>query len=248
MDKKVYLILGASSDVGLALLERLLPTLKKGDSVIAHYNTNHTELSKLLQDYPDIIIALEKANLKKDRDLLQFISHIQENYSTPTHIIHLPANKIRHMKVKNIDWNVIEEDLQIQVHSLAEVLKAFLPEMSKAHYGKVVIMLSSAVLAVPPKNMVGYIITKYALLGLLKSCAVEYSGKGICINGISPNIMETKFWNEVDPRFVQMGIENVTMKRGTKLSEAVNGIEFLLSDGSDYINGINLNMSGGDWM
>lgn len=248
MRKRTYLITGASSDVGVALVAKLLLSLSKGDTIIAHYHSNCKELKELSNNYSDISFDFIKADFSKSDEIDMLIKHIKEQYGIITHIVHLPACKMNNMKVKQIEWDLIEKELQIQVHSLAEILKECLPIMAKEHYGKVVIMLTSAILSTPPKSMVNYVVSKYALLGLLKSCAVEYTGKGITINGISPNIMETGFWEKIDSRYVQIGIDHLAMKRGTKLSETVSGIEFLLSEGSDYMNGSNLNMSGGDWM
>ena len=97
-------------------------------------------------------------------------------------------------------------------------------------------------------NMVDYLIAKYALLGLLKGVASEYAGSGVTINGLSPNMIETKFLSNIDYRLVEMNASSSVMKRNVNLSEVVAGLRFLLSDETCYINGINLNMSGGDRM
>ena len=89
---------------------------------------------------------------------------------------------------------------------------------------------------------------KYALLGLVRSAAVEYAGKGITVNGISPNMMETKFLAEVDDLSITMNAENSAMRRNIDVNEVCAAMEYLCSDAAAYINGINFNMSGGDRM
>jgi 3-oxoacyl-[acyl-carrier protein] reductase len=138
--------------------------------------------------------------------------------------------------------------MEIQIHSLMEIFREFLPPMAKATYGKVVIMLTSYVYNTPPKFMTNYLISKYALLGFMKGAAVEYAGKGININGISPNMIETKFLDNIDKRLIEMNVENSLIKRTIRIKEVVAGILFLLSDDCGAMYGVNLNLSGGECM
>ncbi|MBO5486160.1 MAG: SDR family oxidoreductase, partial [Eubacterium sp.] len=100
----------------------------------------------------------------------------------------------------------------------------------------------------PVKFMSDYVAVKSALWGYVKGAAAEYGEKGVRINGISPNMMETKFLEQIDEKIVQMAAEASALKRNITVEETVKGIRFLLSDDVSYINGINLNLSGGDYM
>ena len=137
-------------------------------------------------------------------------------------------------------------DLEIQVHSFAEIMKAFLPIMAKQKYGKVVAMLSSVTKGVPPKYLSSYVITKYALMGLINSLVSEYKEKGIQINCVSPTMVETNFLSEIDDRIIEMTAESSSMKRNVKIEEVVEAISYLMSDNSNYTNGVNLGLTGGD--
>ena len=138
------------------------------------------------------------------------------------------------------------KDLEIQVHSFAEFMRAFLPIMSKQKYGKIVAMLSSVTKGVPPKYLSSYVITKYALMGLINSLVSEYKEKGININAISPTMVETSFLENIDERIIEMTASNSGMKRNVKVEEVANAIKYLMSDEAEYINGLNLPMTGGD--
>ena len=52
----------------------------------------------------------------------------------------------------------------------------------------------------------------------------------------------------IDERIVQMTAESSAMKRNIRVDETLSGIVYLLSDEASYINGTNLNLSGGDYM
>lgn len=245
--REVYLILGGSSDIGCALLERL--NREKNDSLfLVHYYSSDVNIKKLDMKNGNQIQSLQ-ADLSKEEDVQRLIKVIVEEYEIPTYIVHLPAEKFVHMKLKNFSENVFRRDMEIQVYSLIRILKEFLPRMvKKEKKAKVVVMLSSYTFSIPPKYMMNYIITKYALLGLVKSLASDYAGKNVCINGISPSMVETKFLSDIDERFVTINAENSVDKKNATPVQIIPGIIFLLSADSDYITGINLNISNGNTM
>lgn len=249
MENKVYLIIGASSDIGTSYIKSLDAQLVrelKSATVIAHYAKNETQLVELQEQLSAVELYMLQADLSKDEDIQKLIESIKEICVCPDFILHMPASKLKYNRLKQISWDNVKRDMEIQVHSLAEVGKAFLPLMSKRGNGKVAVMLTSCTLGMPPKFMSEYVVVKYALLGLMKSMAAEYADKGIHINGISPNMVETKFLEGIDEKIIAINRENCAMKRNVSVEEVVKAIQFLLSEGSDYMNGVNLNLSGGD--
>lgn len=249
MENKVYLVIGASSDIGTAYIKCLdaqLMNEQKTATVIAHYGKNQTQLAELQKQLFAVKFHMLQADLTKDEDIQKLIENIKGICVCPDFILHMPASKLKYNRIKQLDWENVERDMEIQVHSLAEIGKAFLPLMSKRGSGKVAVMLTSCTLGIPPKFMSEYVVVKYALLGLMKSMAAEYADKGIQINGISPNMIETKFLEGIDEKIIAINRENCAMKRNVSVEEVVKVIQFLLSEGSDYMNGVNLNLSGGD--
>lgn len=246
-----YFILGASSDIGKAYLIDLDEKLKEKHEtgiVIAHYAHDKEELEKLAEKMDSLTINPFQANLANKDEVELLIAYAKDVLSVPDYILQFAAKPFAYMRMKQFDWDRIMEDMEIQVHSLGRVLKHFLPDMSNQKFGKIVVMLTAYTIGVPPKYMSNYMIVKYALLGLMKSAAIEYAGKGININAVSPNMMETKFLQNIDERTVEMTANASTMGRNIHLDEVLPAIHFLLSEGSSYMNGENLNLSGGDRM
>lgn len=242
---KIYLITGASSDVGMAYINHLIG-LDEPATVLAHYRNRNVEFDRLCENNSAVKVIPLQADFSKEDELEQMLLNIKGGYGVPTHILHLPASKLEYGKIKQIDWERVQTDFQVQVMSLGKILQTFLPQMAKNKYGKIAVMLSSVILGMPPKFMTAYTITKYALLGLVKSAAIEYAEKGININGLSPNMMETKFLQNIDERLVEMTAASSKMQRNIRVEEVIPTIHFLLSESSDYMNGVNINLSGGD--
>ena len=243
--EKVYLIIGATSDIGKAYIKEINNNTEKS-TVVAIYFGNKEELEKLDKELENITMDFVKCDLSNNESVLQAIEYIKEKYDSPTHILQLAARKFEYVKFSKLDWKNVLIDLEIQVHSFAEILRAFLPIMAKRKYGKVVAMLSSVTKGVPPKYLSSYVVTKYALMGLINSLVSEYREKGIQINAVSPTMVETRFLSEIDERIVEMTAENSGMKRNVKIEEVVAAIKYLMSDEAEYINGLNLPLTGGD--
>ena len=240
------LVLGASSDIGMAYIRRLNAISQPGEAkVIAHYRTMSPQLEELITSSGNIPIDTMQADLRLADQVGHLIRQIAEKYTAPTHILHLAAGKFRHMRLRQFDSEIVRNEMEIQVISLGEIFKAFLPVMAKKRYGKVVVMLTAYTLGVSPRFVTDYAICKYALLGLMKAAAAEYCDKGLCINGLSPSMVGTKFLDAIDEKIIAMSANDSPLKRNMDISEVVSAIEFLMDDDNSYMCGTNLNLSGG---
>jgi NAD(P)-dependent dehydrogenase (short-subunit alcohol dehydrogenase family) len=110
-------------------------------------------------------------------------------------------------------------------------------------------------------NMPAYSASKAAVIGLTKAAAKDLAPMGIRVNAVSPafigpgRMWETQVARQAaagsqyyatDPEAVaaQM-IELVPMRRYGSVHEVANVVAFLLSDDASYVNGVNLEVSGG---
>lgn len=236
----VLLAVGGSSDVGMSLIEK---SCSKYDKVVCHYHHMNDKLKSMLALH-DNVVGIE-ADLSDLDDTRRLIDRIIEFKLVPTHIVHLPALKIVNRKFAKTSWQTYEDEINVSVRSAVMILSAFLPMMAKEQFGRVVIMLSNAVDSLPPKYNTDYVMVKYALLGLMKSLAVEYADKGIAINGISPAMIETKFVDGLHHSIIENHAQASPNGRNLTLDDVIPTIEFLLSDGSGSINGHNILLTVG---
>ena len=83
-------------------------------------------------------------------------------------------------------------------------------------------------------------------MGLINSLVAEYKDKGININSISPTMVDTSFLEKIDNRIIELNAMNSGMKRNVKPEEVASVIDFLMDDKTEYINGLNMGITGGD--
>jgi 3-oxoacyl-[acyl-carrier protein] reductase len=240
MSKDIILITGASSDIGLNLINNIIDEAL----IIAHYNSSNGKLLELSKNINNELVTL-KADLSKEDEINKLLDVIESDYGIPNKIIHLAAPKFGNIRFKDIVWESFQNEIDISLKSIILILNIFLPKMAKLKQGKVVIMLSSVVINVPPKALTQYTTVKYAMLGLVKALASEYSDKNIQINAVSPSMIETKFLDNINEKLVELSAYNHPLKRNAQIDEITPIIKMLTSKESDYINGVNIPITGG---
>lgn len=233
---KILLILGASSEIGISLIERVS---SQYDYILAHYNKTANELIKLKELIGEKLI-IKQSDFSNEIDTLKFVNNIFEEGIIPTHIVHLPAMNIQLSHFNKIEWSTFEKGFNISLRSIVIILRNILPLMAKKKQGKVIFMLTTSTENIPPKFLSDYITVKYALLGLLKTLAIEYEGKGIMMNGVSPDMMETDFLHDIPELVVKQNAMKQSTGRNLTVDNVIPLIDFLLSEGGDSISGQNI--------
>ncbi len=241
MSSRTVLILGASSDLGCQLIRRLS---RPGLTILAHYHANRTPLDELARTVDADIVPV-RADFTQVADLAALADLLAARPAPPDGIVHLPAPKLAYIRFKSLEWDHFGAEIDIQLRSIFMVLKAVVPAMAERKSGKVVFVLSSVTDGAAPKAMAHYTTAKYAMLGFMKSLVAEYGAKNLQFNAVSPSMMATKFLSGVPEKFVELTAENTPLKRLATVDDVVPAIELLLSPGSDYMNGVNLPITGG---
>lgn len=240
--KDIILITGASSDLGSDLIARI----DKPDTVIlAHCHRSKDKLEKVCCGLSNAAFEILQYDLGSEPQIIEMINRIKKKYSAPAKIVHFAAPKVELLPFHKAEWELYQQNIDIQLKSIVLILKAFLPSMAKAKYGKLVFVLTSDVFDKPTKGLANYTGIKYALLGLMKSLAAEYAEKKININAVSPSMIETSFLQNIHEMVVAGNAANNPFKRNAVVGDITPAIKFLLSEEADYITGANIPITGG---
>jgi 3-oxoacyl-[acyl-carrier protein] reductase len=237
----IIFITGASSDIGVALIK----CIKEECVIIAHYNSNEKKLLDLQKHTEHKIVPIQ-ADFSSNQSLIEMLDKIESEIGVPNKIIHLAASKFENNRFKNTNWVDFQNEFSLSLGSITQILNRFLPKMAMAKRGRVITMLSSVTLGVPPKALTQYTTVKYALWGLMKALASEYANKKVTVNCISPSMVETQFLSKIDERIVQLTAECHPLKRNAVVGDIIPVILMLLSDDSAYVNGVNIPITGGN--
>ena len=94
---------------------------------------------------------------------------------------------------------------------------------------------------------VNYAASKWAVAGLTKSLAVEWGSRGIRVNAVGPNAVDTPMLRKGVPEpFVdEVMLDRTPLGRVAQAEEIASVILFLLSDQASYVNGAVIPVDGG---
>ncbi len=109
-----------------------------------------------------------------------------------------------------------------------------------------VISLASQAATVALAGHVAYCASKFGLVGMTKVLALEWAGRGVTANTISPTVVLTalgrEFWDNPDGDALKAQIPTGRFARPDEIAAAA---VFLASDGARMINGADLLVDGG---
>ncbi|MBP3819519.1 MAG: SDR family oxidoreductase [Butyrivibrio sp.] len=239
----MYLLLGASSDLCCEFIKQ--HDWHIDDEIIAQYCHSREKLEQL-QEKISAKMEMWQADFSDEISTQNFADKLKARKVVPTHILHVPAVPIENMRFTEIDWSATEKQINVQCRSLWMLLQVVIKGMAKAKQGKIILGLSSYSVGVPPKFLAGYVMAKYALMGMGRALASEYAPKGIQINMISPSMMETKFLANIYGGVVEQTAAANPLKRNACPEDVAGLIEYLFSDSNTFVTGLNLPVTGGE--
>jgi 3-oxoacyl-[acyl-carrier protein] reductase len=136
------------------------------------------------------------------------------------------------------------DSFQKNVLPAIRITQTALIHFRKNRFGKIITILSAALINKPPIGWSEYAASKSYLLSLSKSWATENAGFNISSNCISPGFMQTSLTSDTDERIVSEMIAKHPLKTLLKVEEAAEAVAFFVS-ASQQINGANLILNAG---
>ena len=224
---KTYIIIGASSGIGLQLAKTLAD---KGDTVIGTYNSHPLENSENITYHPLNVTAAEL-------DLSFFPEVIDGIVYCPGSINLKPFGRIKAEDFLG--------DFNLQVGGLIKVLQYAFPALKKSEHAAIVVFSTVAVqLGLPFHSQVSA--SKGAIEGLTKALSAEWA-PSIRVNCIAPSLTDTPLAASLmntDEKKTANALRHPLKKIGTA-SDIANMAAFLLSENAAWITGQIIHVDGG---
>lgn len=139
------------------------------------------------------------------------------------------------------DWDLV---LTVNLKSVFNNVKAFMPMMMKQHSGSI-INLSSIVGINGNAGQANYSASKAGIIGLTRSIAKEIGSRGIRCNAIAPGFIETPMTQQLPEDVRKDWMNQIPLRRGGEAKDIAKLALFLSSDLSDYITGQVIRCDGG---
>ncbi len=147
------------------------------------------------------------------------------------------------LKISEEKWDNI---LGVNLKGYFLCTQAVAQYMLQAKSGRI-INISSAMGEAPLGFMSPYAASKGGINAMTKSLALEWAGRGITVNAISPSYFDTDM-NEIsmkDENISKLIMSKTPVRRWGKVEELVGIAVYLASDASSYMTGSILALDGG---
>ena len=239
LSNKKALVTGAGQGIGK---ETVIQFANEGAKVFA--TDKNEKALEFFNDKSNIIpLKLDVTNYSEIKELVEITGSVDIIFNCAG-IVH--EGTILDCNLE--DWDIT---LDVNVKSMFQIIKTYIPLMLKENSGSIINMssLASSTLGVP--NRFVYSVSKAAVIGLTKSIAKDFVEKNIRCNAICPATIETPSLqdrinksenpNEEKKKF----IARQPMKRIGKPEEIAKLAVYLASDESSYTTGVAHIIDGG---
>ncbi|WP_328420940.1 SDR family NAD(P)-dependent oxidoreductase [Streptomyces sp. NBC_00443] len=237
METRTALVTGAAQGLGR---EFAVALAGRGYRVAGLDLVPQPETAGKILDYVELT-----ADVTDETQVCQGLEQLIDRFGT----LHVVVNSADVHSVNPFEETSVEEwrrIMRVNLEAPFLVTRAALPYLKAAGWGRVVNIASAAVLTAPPA-MVPYVASKMGLIGFTRSLAAALAPYGITVNAIAPSTVRTApAGRRAGP---DSGFEHVrdrqTVPRAQTPSDLVSTLLYVVDEGSGFLTGQTLNVSGG---
>lgn len=232
------LITGGSSGLGKAIVE--LCALVPGNNIYFTYSSKIEESRNLEKDY----VGLKAIKLDfKDKDNLEEVVKTLPELEIDVLINNAFCGNPQGTYIHKTSITDYEEYFSYNIIPTLKITQVCLEGMRKRKYGKIINILTSYLIDIPPTGFSVYTCTKAYIRQLSKSITKEYSKFNITSNSIFPDFMDTGFGKIEEFQREQIIASHPLKKILTP--EEVAKIAYDLITSSQQLNGVEIAVNSG---
>ncbi len=250
---RVAIITGAARGIGRAMAARYVEEGARvviADIDIAAAKTNAAELG-------ENAFAVHLDVTEQD-SIAEMITKTHAHFGPPSILVNNAA-RFTLAPITEITKAQYDAVFSVNVEGLLFTMQAVANDMI-AHNVKGAIINMASQAGRRGEPLVGaYCATKAAVISLTQSAGLGLIAHGINVNAISPGVVDTDMWEEVDSLFAKyenlaIGQKKERVGRAVpygrmgRVEDLTGAAVFLASDDADYIVAQTLNVDGGNWM
>ncbi|CAM4170943.1 SDR family NAD(P)-dependent oxidoreductase [Treponema peruense] len=232
------LITGGSSGLGKSIVEM---AAKENHTVYFTYRNHKENADSICSQYSNSISL--NCDFANSKNLKEFLNKIPDfNLDVLVNNAYSGITLGQHFHKTSI--TEFQEAFQNNILPLISITQKCLETFRKKKSGKIITVLTSALVGTPPMGYSVYAATKAYIAQLVKSWSREYIKLGITSNAVAPDFMETALTEETND-FVKDQIKDGNPLKNILTTDEVAKVVMNLMDASPQLNGVIIPVNAG---
>ena len=233
------LVTGGASGLGGAITKILAKD--SNNRVYFSYKNSYVEAKKIEEEFSNTISI--PCDFGDNNALKMFIDKISQ-FDLDILINNAYHGDYLKTYFHKISPNDFLIDFKENIIPVVEITQSVITNFRKKKQGKIITILTTALVNTPPIGSSVYVANKAYLEKLTKVWAVENSKFNITSNSVSPSFMETNLTSKFDNRIIEQMIEAHPLKKILTIDEVAETV-FFLTNASSQINGVDILLNAG---
>ncbi len=245
MSRRVAVVTGAASGIGLGIARRLA-----GDGLVVALLDKSGDLVREAEadlSGQGMTVAAHEVDVSDRNELEEVYSSVRAALG-PITVVVTSAGIESFDPIADITPEKWDRILAVNLTGTFTCLQLAVPDMIAAGWGRIVTISSSSAQSGAP-NMAHYVASKGGVMGLTKAFARELASHGITANTIPPTLVDTPMARKAEaagdvPSVEVMG-RMVPLGRAGTPEDIASACSYLCSDEAGYVTGQVIGVNGG---
>lgn len=237
-EDKVVLITGGSGEIGTVTAKMFLEEGAK----VAIVGTSEEKLEKAKAKIGDVLTI--SADVTNEDDVKNYVNKTVEKYGTIDVFFNNAGIEGKMGPIEGQEVDDIKKVLEVNVLGMMLGLKHVIPVMRKQKSGSIINTSSVAGLA-GSAGSAPYVASKYAVIGITKTAALEAANDNIRVNSVNPAPVEGRMMRSIEsgldsenPEALKAElVKTIPLGRYGEVEDVAKLVLFLASDDSSFITG-----------
>jgi 3-oxoacyl-[acyl-carrier protein] reductase len=222
-DQRVAVVTGGAGGIGSAIAARLAP--------------EHTVV--VLDRTGDVVVDLADAD-----DVRRAAELVLERYGRCDVFVHAAAT-FAFGPLEQVDLDTWRQIQAVNVESALLLTQAFAPGMQKRGFGRVIFIVSNTFWSPPDGQMLPYVASKGALIGMARTLAVGLGGDRIAVTAVAPGLTRTPAGATRDAAEFADTEAHMALRRPLTPDDTAAVVAMLARDEAEALTGQTLTADGG---
>jgi NAD(P)-dependent dehydrogenase (short-subunit alcohol dehydrogenase family) len=240
LNGKVAVITGGAGGIGLATAKLFV---QEGAQVLL-VDLKEDALRKAVESIGSDAVSYANADVSKPEDVERYVQTAAERYGGIDISFNNAGIEGDVQPITDYPLNMFDQVMAVNVRGVWLGLKYAIPAIQQRNGGSIIITSSVAGIK-GNANLSAYVTSKHAVIGLMRTAALECASQGIRVNTINPSPIDTRMMTSLEAGLAPGAGDTagddlkaaIPLQRYGTADEVAQLALFLASDASRYCTG-----------